>query len=73
MYKRQVQTDGKLYPFPVKTDELVMYDKVGVIANRLPNLDVKQYMDAVSYTHLAMGYDYDGAINLLKSVSLIKE
>ena len=26
-------------------DELVMYDKVGVIANRLPNLDVKQYMD----------------------------
>lgn len=26
-------------------DELVMYDKVGVIANRLPNLDVKKYMD----------------------------
>ncbi len=26
-------------------DELVMYDKVGVIANRLPNLDVKEYMD----------------------------
>ncbi len=23
----------------------MMYDKVGVIANRLPNLDVKQYMD----------------------------
>ena len=26
-------------------DELVMYDEVGVIANRLPNLDVKEYMD----------------------------
>ncbi len=26
-------------------DELVMYNKVGVIANRLPNLDVKKYMD----------------------------
>lgn len=26
-------------------DELVMYDKVGVIFNRLPNLDVKKYMD----------------------------
>ena len=26
-------------------DELVMYDEVGVIANRLPNLNVKEYMD----------------------------
>ncbi len=26
-------------------DELVMYEKVGAIANRLPNLDVKEYMD----------------------------
>ena len=26
-------------------DELVMYDKVGVIANRLPNLEVREYMD----------------------------
>ena len=26
-------------------DELVMYDKVGAIANRLPDLGVKEYMD----------------------------
>ena len=26
-------------------DELVMYEKVGVIANRLPDLGVKEYMD----------------------------
>lgn len=26
-------------------DELVMYDRIGVIANRLPSLEVKKYMD----------------------------
>ncbi len=26
-------------------DELVMYDKIGVIANRLPDLNVREYMD----------------------------
>lgn len=26
-------------------DELVMYEQIGIIANRLPNMDVKNYMD----------------------------
>ena len=26
-------------------DELVMYDQVGIIANRLPSMEVTQYMD----------------------------
>lgn len=29
-------------------DELVMYDKIGVIFNRLPSMDVKEYMDVGS-------------------------